>query len=108
MMNTGIEKDIRYHLVKASDSKRDSYRAVMKHGALSARETIDEICNATYLPQHLIEHAISGTLDTMIRRTLGDSRNETPLAEMASSGKSSFPMRNLPNTGNFVPAGSPP
>ena len=41
-MNTGIEKDIRYHLVKASDSKRDSYRAVLKHDALSARETIKD------------------------------------------------------------------
>ena len=74
MMNTGIENEIRYRLVKASDVKRDTYRAVLKHDALSARETLDEICKATYLPQHLIEHAIGGTLDTMIRRTLGDGR----------------------------------
>ena len=74
MMNTGIENDIGYRLVKASDSKRDSYRAVLKHDALSARATLDEICSATPLPRHLIESAVGGTLDTMIRRTLGDGR----------------------------------
>ena len=74
MMNTGIENDIGYRLVKASDSKRDSYRAVLKHDAVSARATLDEICAATPLPRHLIESAVSGTLDTMIRRTLGDGR----------------------------------
>ena len=74
MMNTGIENDIGYRLVKASDSKRDSYRAVLKHDALSARETLDEICDATRMPRHLIECAVGGTLDTMIRRTLCDGR----------------------------------
>ena len=70
MMNTGIENDIGYRLVKASDSKRDSYRAVLKHDALSARATLDEICATTPLPRHLIESAVGGTLDTMIRPAL--------------------------------------
>ena len=74
MMNTGIENDISYRLVKTSDTKRDSYHAVLKHDALSARVTLDEICMTTTLPRHLIESAVSGTLDTMIRRTLGDGR----------------------------------
>ena len=37
-----------------------------------------------------------------------DSRNETPLAEIASSGKSSFPMQNLASTGIFGLSGSTP
>ena len=40
-MSYAGETDIRYRLVKSSDTKRDSYHAVMKHEALTARETLD-------------------------------------------------------------------
>ena len=73
-MNIGIENEIRYRLVKTSDTKRDSYHAALKHDALSARETLDEICEATKLSRHLVEHVVGGTLDTMILGTLGDGR----------------------------------
>ena len=49
-MSYAGETDIRYRLVKTSDAKRDSYHAVMKHEALTARETLEEICEATRLP----------------------------------------------------------
>ena len=73
-MNFAGEKDIRYRLVKSSDTKRDSYPAVMKHEALSTRETLDEICEATRLPRHMLESVVGGVLDTMIRGTLADGR----------------------------------
>ena len=73
-MSVGSEKDIRYRLVKTSDTKRDSYHAVMKHDALTARETLEEICEATRLPRHTVESVIGGVLDTMIRGTLSDGR----------------------------------
>ena len=68
------EKDIRYRLVKSSDTKRDSYHAVMKHEALTAHETMDEICEATRLPRHTLESVVGGVLDTMIRGTFADGR----------------------------------
>ena len=49
-MSYAGETDIRYCLVKTSDAKRDSYHAVMKHEALTARETLEEICEAMRLP----------------------------------------------------------
>ena len=73
-MSYAGETDIRYRLVKTSDAKRDSYHAVMKHEALTARETLEEICEATRLPRHTVESVIGGVLDTMIRGTLSDGR----------------------------------
>ena len=73
-MSYAGETDIRYRLVKSSDTKRDSYHAVMKHDALTARETLEEICEATRLPRHTLESVVGGVLDTMIRGTLADGR----------------------------------
>ena len=43
-MSYAGEKDLRYRLVKSSDTKRDSYHAVMRHEALTVRASGGHPC----------------------------------------------------------------